>query len=558
MAQELRRTRWLTLLAAAALASLVWAVFFPILGFEFIEYDVPEQVLRNPHVQGLTGENLKQILTTKCVTSYYPVRTLTFALDYQIWGMNPRGFKLTNGLIHLANVLLVFWLVLRLFPRSVDASPPAWWDVLVAGFSAGIFAVHPLVVEPVTWVAGREELLMTLGALGCIHFHVSARCCGQDAANTRRALGYHAGAAFCCAVACLSNAMAAAIPLLITAWDIVALTGPKLRKIVAGTACLWLVAAMTIFLKTEAKDLAGQTGVFSTERLMLVLNVYWLNLMTFIRPTHLVLEYPCAVPKSFLDAQVILGGLALILTCVLLWTLRRQKPLLFALAWFCLALTPSSQIMNHEIHRADRFLYLPLVGLALAVAMGLRLLRSLLKGRGTAPLIAVAGVCGLLAILSAGQVQRWRNTLSVWTNCLAVYPDHPMAYACVAHQMAKGGRMREAIEYYEISILFQPDNKFFLQEFALDLATCPEKNMRDYDRAIELAERACQLTKKKDGESLLALAVVYAEARRFEEAKAAINAAIELARADGRSELIKGLRRRLENYQRGIPNRDPL
>jgi len=550
--------RWMMLLAATVLASLVSAVFFPILGFEFIEYDVPGQVLENPYVRGLTGENLKHIYTTRCITSYYPVRTLTYALDYQLWGLNPWGFKLTGGLIHLANVLLVFWLILRLFPRSAEASPPAWWDVLLATFSAGMFAVHPLVVEPVTWVAGREELLMTLGALGCIHFHLSARRREQEAGQSRRVWGYHAGAAFCCAVACLSNAVGAVIPLLITAWDVLALTGPKLRKIVTGTAFLWLVAAMTILVKTDAKDLAGQAGIFSGERLMLVLNVYWLNLKTFIWPTHLVLEYPCAAPRSLLDAEVILGGLAVFLTCLLLWIFRRQKPILLALAWLCLALIPSSQIVNHEIHRADRFLYLPLVGLALAAAMGLRLLRNVLKGRGTAPVIAAAGVCGLLAILSAGQVQTWRNTLSVWTNCLAVYPDHPMAHAGVARQLARSGRMHEAIEYYETSISLQPGNKFLFQEFAQQLATCPEEKLRDYDRAIELAEQACKLTKWEDSESLCTLAEVYAQAGRFEEAVATLNTAIELAQAVGRPELYKGLRLRLDVYQRRIPDRDAL
>lgn len=558
MTPELRRARLVILLAVTALASLVSAVFFPILSFEFIEFDVPDQVLRNPCIRGLTGENLKQIFTTKCINSYYPVRTLTCAIDYQIWGLDPWGFKLTNCLIHLANVLLVFWLILRFFRRSAGASPSAWWDVLLATFSAGMFAVHPLVVEPVTWVAGREELLMTLGALGCTHFHMSARDCGQDVGKTRRALGFHVGAAFCCAVACLSSAMAAVIPLLISAWDILTLTGPKWRKVVAGTAFLWLIAAMTILLKIEDKDLVGQAGVFSAERLMLILSVYWLNLVTFIWPTHLVLEYPCVTPKSLLDAEVILGGMALALTCVLLWRIRRQKSLLLALVWLCLALTPGSQVMNHEIHRADRFLYLPLVGLVLAVAMGLRLLRNLLKGRGAAPVIAAAGVCGLLAILSAGQVQSWRNTLSVWTNCLVAYPDHPVAYSGVARQLARSGRVSEAIEFYEISISLQPDNKFLFHEFALALATCPDENMRDYNRAIELAKQACKLTKGEDGESLLALAVVYAEARRFEEAAAMVNTAIELARAVGRPELMEELRRRLDIYQRRIPDRDPL
>ena len=172
--------RWSIPLAVTALTYLVCAVFWPTLFFPFVDYDVHQQVHENPYIRGLTAENLKHIFTSRCITSYYPVRTLTFAIDYQCWGLPEvgfNGFQLTNGLIHLANSLLVFWLILRLFRRAAAeelARQEPWWDSLAAAFSAGVFAIHPVVVEPVAWVAGREELLMTLGALGCIHLHLAA------------------------------------------------------------------------------------------------------------------------------------------------------------------------------------------------------------------------------------------------------------------------------------------------------------------------------------------------------------------------------------------------
>ena len=93
---------------------LVLVAFFPLFGFEFIELDAPNQVIENPHIRAITWQNLKHIFTSRSITSYYPIRTLTYAIDYRIWGLHPGGFKLTNGLIHLGNVLLVFWLLLRL------------------------------------------------------------------------------------------------------------------------------------------------------------------------------------------------------------------------------------------------------------------------------------------------------------------------------------------------------------------------------------------------------------------------------------------------------------
>ena len=221
------------LFALCALAYLVCVVFFPVVTFEFIESDVSNHVVHNPYIRGLTAENLWHIFTSRCLTSYYPVRTLTYAADYQVWGLDPTGFKLTNGLIHLAIVLLALWLVLRLFdhPISMVRSPGRYWDLAVATFSAGIFAVHPVVVEPVTWVAGREELLMTLGALGCIHFHLTARRLSDEGGKPRRATACWVAAAVCCAAACLSNAVAAVIPLLIVACDLLTLIEATLSSI---------------------------------------------------------------------------------------------------------------------------------------------------------------------------------------------------------------------------------------------------------------------------------------------------------------------------------------
>ena len=118
--------RHAVLLGAVALAFLVTAVFYPIVGFEFADIDVGRQLVENPHVHGLSLENLQHIFTTRSTTSYYPVRSLSLAIDYQIWGLNPTGFELTNGLLHLANVLLLYGLILRLLSsRSLPQSPAA-------------------------------------------------------------------------------------------------------------------------------------------------------------------------------------------------------------------------------------------------------------------------------------------------------------------------------------------------------------------------------------------------------------------------------------------------
>jgi Flp pilus assembly protein TadD len=529
MAEDRGPARWPKLLAAVFLACLVGAVFFRIPGFGFVNLDVPGQVLDNPHIRGLSVENLKHVFTSRCVTSYYPFRTLTFMVDYQLWGLDPvsrksgsgrplsiNGFKLTNLLIHLTNVFLVYGLILRLLTDSDATESPAapWWGTLVAAFSAGIFAVHPVVVEPVTWVAGREELLMTLGALGCFHFHITARRLEAIGGRTLLVVACFIGALFCCALACLSNAVAAVIPLLITAWDLVMLARPKLWKIVYGTGALWVIGIVTIVLKRLGEadgSYLPEFGVLSAQRWMVVLNVYWLNWRTVVWPEHLAVDYRNVVPQRFTELEVVLGGLALGLTCVALWMFRRRKLAVFGLVWFVLALGPTSQILPHHLDRADRFLYLPLVGLALAVAVGLRPLAGVVKGPPAVASAIAVGVCGLvlLGMRSADQVQVWRDSVSLWENCVRCKPDNAYAHSCLAGTLADAGRFEEAVSHFETALQMAPDDPRTLDSYAFRLAACRQEHLRDYDQAIRLARQACRLSQWKDPKFRRTLATAY-------------------------------------------------
>lgn len=520
--QESRPSRWPILLGAIFLAYLVSASFAAILTFDFIHFDVNDQLIENPYVHGLTGANLRHIFTSRCVTSYYPVRSLTYALDYQVWGLNPRGFKLTNLLIHLTNVLLVFWFVLRLRGQAALAGQThvPWWDVSVATFSAGIFAVHPVVVEPVTWVSGREELLMTLGALGCLHFHVTARRFGEIGGRTYAALACYGCAALACTAACLSNVVGAVIPLLIVAWDVLTLPPPKWRKILTGTSALWAASAATLAIKIagESRETVGAAAhVFSAQWLMRVLHTYALNLKTLVWPKDLTLFYQVDAPRGFLDPGVLLGALAIGSTCVILWTLRRQKLTLFGLLWFGVALAPSgSQVIPH-LNLADRFLYLPLVGLAIALAAGLGPLRNVLKGLGPrVRLIALcflalllSGTITLLDLTSVGQIRTWQDDVTLWQHCLGIDDNNPRAHCCLADALCERGRFREAMRHYRIALSLDPVNMDALNNFAYELAACDDRSLRHYELAVELATRARQVDGWKQTKSARTLAFVY-------------------------------------------------
>jgi tetratricopeptide (TPR) repeat protein len=210
--------------------------------------------------------------------------------------------------------------------------------------------------------------------------------------------------------------------------------------------------------------------------------------------------------------------------------------ILFGLVWFGLALGPTSQIMLHHIPRADRFLYLPLVGLAVAVAAGVVALGKVLQRRAaTVGAIAVAVLSlGVLGTLSAAQVGVWRNSVTLWDNCVKVAPKNPMAHGCLADNLARAGRFDAAVPHYEIALRLDPNDLDTLNNFAIRLATCEDEALRDYSRSIQLAERGCRLSQWEDPQLRRTLAKAYANsakalnaAGRFAEAVDCCRAAIE-------------------------------
>jgi tetratricopeptide (TPR) repeat protein len=249
--------------------------------------------------------------------------------------------------------------------------------------------------------------------------------------------------------------------------------------------------------------------------------------------------------------------------------------------WFVLSLGPTSQIMPHHIARADRFLYLPLVGLAVALALGIRPLGRFIQNRDRAVGVIAAGLASvlLLATRSARQVEIWRNSRSICDHCLSLNPRSPetlanlawtlatcrdpalrdydlalelaakacritgrkdarivrklaLVYTSLASDLQSRGRFDEAIENYDKAI--DADPKYDLPWFnqSLLLTTCPDTRLRQPDEAVHLAEQGCRLVDQPDAHRLAILAAAYAEADRFQEAVHTIQLAIQRARVE--------------------------
>lgn len=519
-----RARRRTGVVAALVLLGLVGGVYGRVVTHGWAGYDEYEQVLHNPLAHSLAPANLVRIFTSRSITSYYPVRLLSLAVDYAIWGPNPAGFHLTNLLVHAANVLLVYALLMRL-PGRLRGRDGAW-DAVWAGLGAALFAVHPVVVEPVAWTGAREEVLMVLGTLVAVHAHLAARA-RWETGRRRGALGWHAVAAAGCFVACFSQIAGVASVVLLLVLDLVRVERPGWRAIAAGLALPAAIAAAASVAKLlEPQPAASAEAVLEAiqpgHRPLLVLHHYALNLAALGWPKDLSLISPYVVPNRW-AAPTVLAGLAAVgatLAAVGVAWRRGWRMTAAGLAWFVLTLAPTSQIIVHRILRTDRALYLPLVGLALAGAGILGRARQ-----GAIRWAAAAGGVVLVAVLTAAavpQVALWRDSVALFTHVARLYPTSASAHKNLGAALDEQGRLREALAAYARAIELRPGDpdihinagNVYAQEERYRMAE------RHYRAALALSDR--------DAEAWYNLGVVLERQGRTEEAMDAYGRAVKL------------------------------
>ncbi|MBN1675284.1 MAG: tetratricopeptide repeat protein [Kiritimatiellae bacterium] len=575
-----RQSKW-QCAAAAALAAGTLLLFGPVVRYGFVNYDDDYHILENPLIRSLGPRNLVRMFTQRSVTSYYPVRALSWAIDFRFWGADPRGYHLTNVLLHTANVLLVFLLCGRLLavsrqgaggaagrerrdagaagsgagggggkrrqgrraararrreagkdgrrPRRepTDAArgpepPGQWgpgWDIVAACLAAALFALHPVVVEPVAWISGREELLMTgfvlLGIL--VHSGRSARAKSGAARPSGPTVVFGL-------LAALSSVLGVVFPALITAYVLcfgAAAAGgwrERARAALGRTWLLWLVAAAVIVIKIHTDRLPDPQGDVKKGmalsiggRALTVLNLYRLNVGTVLAPHGLAAPYPNTVPGGLAEWGVWVG-LVLAAATVFAACARRTSPLIrFGLWWFGVALAPSSQVIPHHIFRGDRFLYLPLAGLAAGVCLGLLSLRDERRYRAAGAGLLCAALVPLI-VVSARQVGVWRDAKTLFSHTLTVYPRNAMAHNNLAIALTGEGRLEEAVRHYRAALAEIPDYAdahYNLANVLGDLGRV-EAAIHHYSRNIAI--------RPYDAEGHNNLGVTYSSLGRYDEA----------------------------------------
>ncbi len=506
-----------------------------VVSFGFTNWDDQSLVVRNYRIRSLAPANVLRMFTPGGRTTFQPVRELTYALEYWLWGAWAPGYHLVNVLLHgAAAVLLFLWLSRFLSSRTPDSGSGAH-AYNIALFTTLLFVVHPVNVESVAWVSSTKYGLLATFTFGCLYLY--ARC--EDAADARRWRLCLGGALLLYIGAALSSPFAFFMPMILLLGDHCAdprapLLSRDRRKrvgyVVFGLA--FLVIAPTLFyVLVVAKTGAAGGGVareggFAPRMCMLLL--HYARVLTC--PTGLANSYPRLRLESIFEPRVRAGAALLAAAVVATVAVYRRgcRLPLFCLAWFGLWWGPVSNLIPISIERADRYMYMPAVGVFLALSAGLAHLSRPGAGVGWRVWFVRIGPWAKLAVLAVFvvmTVQRsrvWSNSITLWEDCIRNVGGTDLARANYGRALRDAGRYEESLEQARLALASNP-NFTVAQVLLAEL----EARTGDSEQAADRAARASDLAPHSFRAAVNAGKYLH-DAGRLDEAEAHFRKAIAL------------------------------
>lgn len=483
----------LTLVLALVLGFATFAVYATVRHFEFVLYDDLSYVPETPQVAaGLRWSGILWALRSGALANWHPLTWMSHMLDVQIFGLDAGGHHLTSLLLHVMNTVLV----LVVFTRMTGSVWPS-------ALAAGLFGLHPLHVESVAWVAERKDVLSTCCLLLMLlaYAHHAAR----------PGLSRYLGVLALFALGLMAKPMLVTAPFLLLLLDFWPLgrygrTGSKrpsvwpqasspwtgeadlrayaraLPALVAEKIPLFCLAAASSIVTFVVQSRAGAVAAIDRypldTRLANAVMSYGRYLLKTVWPVDLAVFYP--YPSSRAAWQVAgVGALLALATLGAVAAVRRRPYLLVGWLWFVGSLVPVIGIVQVGMQSmADRYMYIPSIGLFIAAAWALEEL--VLPWRSVLPARIAGGVAlAALGVLTAGQVRVWQNTFTLFEHTLRTTTANPVAHNILGLALVRTGRIDEGIQHFTQALAIKPHHS---THFNLGLALAMRGR---FDEAIE-------------------------------------------------------------------------
>jgi tetratricopeptide (TPR) repeat protein len=481
--------RWKILTLSLGLALLVALIFGQTLGHGFVNYDDDLYVYENSHVlHGLTLSNMAWAFVHSHAANWHPLTWLSHMLDVELYGLNPSGHHLTSVLFHALNAVLLFWLLRQL----TDSLWPSF-------FAAAFFAVHPLRVESVAWIAERKDVLSGFFFLLTLLAYV--RYARLPWSPWRYALVF-----FLFAAGLMAKPMLVTLPLillLLDFWPLHRLAPKKSesafhwksfalsrRTILEKIPLLILVLGSCVAtLLAQQEAIRSFTDYSLGLRMANAANSYFVYLKQTVYPVELAIFYPYSA-KYLHPANVSFAVFVLIFLSSAVWALRRQYPfLIIGWAWYLLTLVPVIGIVQvgSQAH-ANRYTYLPQIGLVMAfVWLAAHLKNAWFGGRWKQGIVALA-ILLIFSCLAYRETSQWSSNENLWRRTLAHTSPNAIAHNNLGMLLIESGKVDESLAHFQRAVEIDPKDPKALVNFGsvLPLVGRNQEAISAYQKALKI------------------------------------------------------------------------
>ncbi len=449
------------LLIYLALLVSVLVAYEPLRRNDFVNYDDDKYITENPHVlAGITRDSVIWAFTEPHFHMYHPLTSLSHMLDCELFGLNPFWHHASSLLFHMLNALLLFWVVKRMTGF-----------VWASAFVAAVFALHPLQVDSVAWVAERKSVLSGF-------FWILTM-----AAYVRYAEHPHVGRYFLVAavyaLALMSKPVVVTLPfvlLLLDYWPLHRLRRKpgenadlgKLRyqqfsagRLVMEKLPLFILSAILsviTFVVQHSGGIVLPLGRIPVKyRIANAFVAYLKYIEKFIWPHKLAVFYPHPAYRISMVTAVVCALVFILISAMFIYLGRRKRYLAVGWLWFVGMLVPVIGIVQAgDQAMADRYMYIPIIGLLMIIAWGAAELGAKWQYGRIGLGISAALVLVVLSVCTRMQLKHWQNSVALFKRALAVTKDNSRAHEGYATTMMKEGKLDEAVTHYKEALRIEP------------------------------------------------------------------------------------------------------
>ncbi len=442
----LNKSTFNNLLVLAIILAGVFCAYWPSLFNGFVSWDDNIYVVENEIIRNLSWSTLKTIFTTDVSLNYTPLTNLSFALEYHFFGYNPFYFHLNNLLLHLAVTGLVFVFALRLS-----------LSLTVASFAALFFGLHPMHVESVAWVTERKDVLYAFFYMLALLFYWNYL--------TRNSKISYGASLVCGSLSILSKPMALSLPFVFFILDW--FYGRKIDRKIFFDKIFFGFLIFPIAWITYALN-ARVIALKFPDALLTWVWTFTFYIKKFLFPFNFLPLYELPRPVKIFNLEFASSLLIAVLIIAALIGFRKNRWLIFAFLFYFISIF---FLLRFDYSAdlcivADRFMYLPSVGICIALAVFLHKFHGKIKNHKlfwrNGFLAAVIFVFSYLALTTYHQTKIWGDEIAFWSKVLKYYPSNALGYNQRGLAYKQAGDLENALRDYNQAILLLPDYDFAL------------------------------------------------------------------------------------------------